>query len=45
MGKWEMVRLGDVLSDTITGEWGDIKHSVPLYQLNGFETKKALRDV
>ena len=23
MGKWEMVRLGDVLSDTIIGEWGE----------------------
>jgi type I restriction enzyme S subunit len=22
MGKWEMVRLGEVLEDTITGEWG-----------------------
>ena len=22
MGKWKMVRLGDVLEDTITGEWG-----------------------
>ena len=23
MGKWEMVRLGEVLTDTITGEWGN----------------------
>ena len=22
MGKWEMVRLSDVLYETITGEWG-----------------------
>ena len=26
MDKWKMVRLGDVLSETITGEWGEVSN-------------------